>query len=880
MHRHTPSITVIEPRVLPVRELAYHRRATGDLLETRVTHQAYDTAGRLCEQRDPRLFVSSLTDPEVPVNLRTIYSLSGQSLCSDSVDAGWQLSLPGPDGLAVKMWDQRGWHRRIEYDLLLRPVAIAEHISGEPECYAERITWGRYTPIDAMHNRSGQPVRHDDPAGSRLISEYGLSGAVLEEVRHFLASLEAPDWPDAEAECDLLLEPGEGARCNWRFAATGEVLSQMDAKGHTRHLRHDCIGQLREIGLQRAQCNTVETLVGGIEYSAAGQVLEELAGNGIRTVSSYDLANGHLLTLANQAPNGQFLQKLSYCYDPAGNIINITDAALPIQYSANQRIEPVRHFTYDTLYQLIKATGWESAKPSLGPALPEWQAFGSADSSRWCNYTETYFYDAAGNLLQRVHQGAVDDTLTMQVAAHSNRSIKDRPGAELDGLFDARGNLLELQPGQSLQWNGRNELSEVVQVARRNAPSDREFYGYDHEGMRVRKCRTAAAKSIIHTADVRYLPGLELHSNSATGENLQVVSVQAGRCSVRLLHWSSSPPDGVINDQLRYCFDDHLGSSAIEVDADAKPISQEIYYPFGGTACLVGRNKVETSYKTIRYSGKERDAAGLYYYGARYYAPWLQRWLNPDPAGNVDGLNLYRFVRNAPPNYRDETGLAPTPASDCKQLPLYLHQALMGAKDIVERALIELDAGRGARFLETHIGTASPEDFDYLTSGFKYILWDIEHIEKNPHRLVSVSGSRDIAYVLKTNPDREIYINRAQFNALSPENRSDTLIHELTHLSFIFDSYDFWYVSTINGRSPDELAFISASIISTGVINPTLLGRHMKVLTNLAREATVNGALAKFNSSRSFRAYIASRNADTLTNVAVALSRNNKGHNV
>ncbi|MBV7576912.1 hypothetical protein KW846_29875, partial [Pseudomonas sp. PDM32] len=74
------------------------------------------------------------------------------------------------------------------------------------------------------------------------------------------------------------------------------------------------------------------------------------------------------------------------------------------------RIEPVRRFAYDTLYQLISATGWETAKPSLGPALPEWQGFGPPDASRWCNYTETYYYDEAGNLLQRLHHGAVDDT--------------------------------------------------------------------------------------------------------------------------------------------------------------------------------------------------------------------------------------------------------------------------------------------------------------------------------------------------------------------------------------------------------------------------------------------------------------------------------------
>ncbi|MFS2162045.1 RHS repeat-associated core domain-containing protein, partial [Pseudomonas sp. Pseusp122] len=53
------------------------------------------------------------------------------------------------------------------------------------------------------------------------------------------------------------------------------------------------------------------------------------------------------------------------------------------------------------------------------------------------------------------------------------------------------------------------------------------------------------------------------------------------------------------------------------------------------------------------------DATGLYYYGFRYYAPWLQRWINPDPAGEIDGLNLFSFIRNNPVLLEDLSGLAP-----------------------------------------------------------------------------------------------------------------------------------------------------------------------------------------------------------------------------
>jgi len=86
-------------------------------------------------------------------------------------------------------------------------------------------------------------------------------------------------------------------------------------------------------------------------------------------------------------------------------------------------------------------------------------------------------------------------------------------------------------------------------------------------------------------------------------------------------------------------------------------ISQEEYYPYGGTAVWAARSEVQGRYKFVRYSGKERDATGLYYYGYRYYQPWLGRWLSADPAGTVDGLNLYAMVRNNPMTLVDELGL-------------------------------------------------------------------------------------------------------------------------------------------------------------------------------------------------------------------------------
>jgi RHS repeat-associated protein len=51
---------------------------------------------------------------------------------------------------------------------------------------------------------------------------------------------------------------------------------------------------------------------------------------------------------------------------------------------------------------------------------------------------------------------------------------------------------------------------------------------------------------------------------------------------------------------------------------------------------------------------------GLYYYKHRMYHPTLGRFLQPDPIGYGDGLNLYNYVGSDPVNFSDPSGLTVT----------------------------------------------------------------------------------------------------------------------------------------------------------------------------------------------------------------------------
>ena len=93
---------------------------------------------------------------------------------------------------------------------------------------------------------------------------------------------------------------------------------------------------------------------------------------------------------------------------------------------------------------------------------------------------------------------------------------------------------------------------------------------------------------------------------------------------------------------------------------EAKVISYEEYHPFGTTAYQAKNNDIKSAAKRYRYTGMERDEeTGLEYHSARYYLPWLGRWLSADPGGLVDGGNLYRYARNSTVAFTDTRGTDP-----------------------------------------------------------------------------------------------------------------------------------------------------------------------------------------------------------------------------
>lgn len=647
-----------------------------------------DIEGREIEAIDPRLYYSNVAQQTQYFTIRYVYDMQGNVLRTDSADAGTTWSLNNIFANTIYTWNERGFCSNTQYDRFQRPVSVFVQGSNEQGVQVNQIVqrteYGESTTDPNRYNLRGKVYKQYDQAGTETFVVYSIADSVLTEQRQLRVDYKTEaNWNDPAV---VPLEP-EVYTTEQKYNALGDIVQQSTPDGSTMRAQYGVSGRLQHLAVEFADA-TSQVCIDSVDYTAFGERKTILYGNGVRTDNEFEFTTQRLLRIVSTRPeaqrknigNGTVLQHIDYTYDPVGNITSIRDSSYETVFCSQQVVEPLSTYTYDALYRLIQATGRQHPgiqkdtyrtgfKQSLFmpfcPVHPN-------DMDKLQQYTDYYTYDDSGNLTKLQHTVPPSSlstswTRTMNVADNSNRLVGE-PNAQY--RYDANGNAIELDNLRGLQWNWKNIFVQVDTIVRESGNNDTDYFVYNAEGKRIRKVaeRYTNGESTVEIEEKIYLGTLEIKrqrrvsaKSSTTLLERQSLHVMDGDTRVAITSYWPVDTQGKERPTeprvFRFQLDNNLGSSCMELTQNADIISYEEYFSYGGTSVIAGKSETEVQPKDYRYSGREcDDSTGLYYYGARYYASWIGRWINPDPAGTEDGLNLYAFVRGNPITFIDANG--------------------------------------------------------------------------------------------------------------------------------------------------------------------------------------------------------------------------------
>jgi RHS repeat-associated protein len=347
------------------------------------------------------------------------------------------------------------------------------------------------------------------------------------------------------------------------------------------------------------------------------------------------------------------------------------------------------------------ATDAKLAKPSPHTGFDKrllWQSFGYD----WLGNTTNTGDDAAGfydRSLGAIANGSSSGVGPYQLVGASNEA---KPGARvghLSAAYDDAGNLKSLAvrragpclPAGALcsqryvyDWDEVGRLQRArrwdlvdpgtaADAAPSGTPAVDLSYAYDANDERVRKSSADAAGierhalTVFESLEVRgsaWDPDAGDYVRSALTEVPYLFSqgVRLGRVAYEPADAPSIPTLSSPRLHVFIELADHLGSSSIVLDKDTSElVERSTYQAYGGAETDYRPERWKGFREDHRFTGKEDDVeVGLQYFGRRYYAPLLQRWISADPLA-IHGFgadpNVYAYVHGRALMSVDPVGL-------------------------------------------------------------------------------------------------------------------------------------------------------------------------------------------------------------------------------
>jgi len=357
------------------------------------------------------------------------------------------------------------------------------------------------------------------------------------------------------------------------------------------------------------------------------QIVDSIAGTTMRQYDGLDdltdeqTAQGEVGYLFDNARRRQAMTvvgqpTVSYVWDNANRLTGITQgtASVPFIYdNANRKTTMtlpngvVLAYTYDNDSH-VKAMTWTLAGNPVGDL--------------------EYSYDAEGRVIEKT--GSFAQTgLPQPVTGNMFNAANEMTSFNGTTLtYDLNGNLTN-DGTNTYTWDARNHLVSLIGA---NAAS----FVYGPDGRRAQKTINGTSTQFLYDGSN---PVQEIQNGAPSANMLTGLGID---------QYFQRTDSGGARDYLTNI----LSSSLALTDATGSIQTQYFYDPFGNTTA-----SGQASSNPYRFTGRENDGSGLYYYRNRYYDPLLARFISQDPLDFGGGdLNLYGYVSENPTDLTDPLG--------------------------------------------------------------------------------------------------------------------------------------------------------------------------------------------------------------------------------